>query len=165
MARQAGRVRYSWHGFYQETPLTAADTAQDIFILYDPIDDDHQEEVVLERIRGTITTQSQAAQATTTSMGLYVAARDAAGTIPNPPDPTGVTGFDIEANWTLWHRFLHLAGTPTGTLEQSVIVDIDVKARRKISDPHVLMFVQDRSDASASSIQFDLRCLLREGRF
>jgi len=40
-----------------------------------------------------------------------------------------------------------------------------VKARRKIQDPQVLILVTDRGTASASSLQFDLRCLLREGRF
>jgi len=165
MARRPGRVRYSWHGFYLFTPLIPPDIFQDIFVLYDPIDDDHQEEVVLERIRGTITLRSESTNSTTHAMGLYIANRNAGGTFPNPPDPEGVAAFDIESNWTLWHRFDNLAGEPSGQVADLRIINVDVKARRKIQDPQVLILVTDRGTASASSLQFDLRCLLREGRF
>ncbi len=164
--RSGGKNRYSWHGFNMSSPSTPADTALDVFILYDPLDNDHQEEVVLER---TII-HFQCRNSDTTSfgrigMGLYVVELNEGGTITSDADPLGIAAFDIEANWQLWHQIVdmptHIAGQQPTVFEYQV----NAKAKRKIEDPKALVMLVRGSAASVWTYQFQARCLVKEGRF
>lgn len=161
--RGGRRPRYSWHGFYQFALITPSDTAQDIFVMYDPIDDDHQEQVTLERIRGHITFSNTTTSGDQVGVGIYVAERDAGGAMASDVDPLGVTGFDIESNNTLWLTMDDIPAVPTGTRRVNYRHEIDIKARRIIEDPKFLVAVFDRVTASRVAFNFNLRCLVREG--
>ena len=144
MARRAGRSggkdRYSWHGFSMVTPLTPANADINVFKLYDPIDGDHQEEVVLQR---TII-HFQCRNSDTSSfgrigMGLYLADRDSTGAMTSTIDPAGISAFDIEANWQLWHKIVDLPINIVGQQQRVFEYEVNIKAKRKIQDPKMLV--------------------------
>ncbi len=164
-ARSGGKNRYAWHGFYQPTLIVPSDTNTDVFVLYDPIDDDHQEEVVLQRIRGWIQFQNTSTSGDNVGVGMYLARRDAAGAMTSDVDPLGNTAFDIEINQTLWLWQFDVPATATGTTREVYSQPFDIKAKRKIEDPDILVLVFDRATADRVGFQFTARCLLKEGRF
>ncbi len=163
--RSGGKVRYAWHGFYQPTLIVPSDTNQDIFVLYDPIDDDHQEEVVLQRVRGWLQFQNTSTSGDSVAVGLFSAERTGAGALASDLDILGATGFDIENNNTLWLWQFDVPGTPTGTLRTVYEHTFDIKAKRKIEDPRFLVLVFDRATADRVGFQFTARALVKEGRF
>ena len=95
---RGGRNRYAWHGFYQPVLIVPPDVNNDLFILYDPIDDDHQEEAVLKRIRGEFYVQNTNASGAIIGFGIFLCERDSVGSILNAPSPRSPNKFDIEAN-------------------------------------------------------------------
>ncbi len=166
-SRRAGRVRYSWHGFYQPTLISLDTLIPKIFVLYDPRDADHQEEVVHERTIGTLNVQISAASGVAIGWGIYVVEGDGATppNVPNAPDVLGVSSFDIEANWSLWHGAQDFAGTPAGLQRMTYKIPIDVKARRKIQDPQLLVLIVEAAVIDRGLFDFNARSLVREGRF
>ncbi len=170
MARRSGRAggknRYAWHGFYMATPLTPADTIEDVFVLYDAIDDDHQEEVVLER---TII-HMQCSNPNTSAggrigFGLYLGTRNNAGAMSSDINTLGVSAFDVEANWQLWHKIVHMPQAISGQADVQYEYDFNAKAKRKIEDPQFLILVVRGDTASSWKYQFQARALVKEGRF
>ncbi len=164
VARRPGRVRYSWHGFYQPIRVTTANTNLAVFLLYGSRDQDHQEEVVLERIVGQFSWASSGAT-DTVGMGLYVVELDTANVLQSDVDPLGNSDFDIEQNNTLFLWQQVVPTVPSGQMPPIYTKDINVKARRKIQDPQALVLVEAPTTASRTNFQFNLRCLIREGRF
>lgn len=161
-----GKPRYSWHGFYQIAATSPGDALIDVFKLYDPIDDDHQEQVVLQRVVGHVQCENPAtAGEGRIAMGVYLATRNAAGAMTSDIAPLAITGFDIEANWTLWHRSYYLPAAISG--QQTIVYDYDfnIKAKRKIEDPQMLIFAIQGDTASRWKYMFQARCLMKEGRF
>ncbi len=166
-ARRPGKVRYSWHGFFMNTPLAPSDTLRDAFILYDPLDNDHQEEVVHERTIGTMWVRNpNTSVESVIGFGIYVVNADEARTIVLAPDPLGIAAFDIESNWTLWHHIVPMPiQTAAGGAVDYIRIDINVKARRKIQDPQMLALIVRGSANDRWRYQFAARTLVREGRF
>ncbi len=164
--RRPGRVRYSWHGFYLAVPQLPADVLNRVFILYDPLDDDHQEEVVHER---TILHVSYRNPNETTDsevgIGVYLARRDSAGAMVSDIDPLGVSAFDIESNYTLFNQIDMLRTKDVDAAAPTIEYTVNVKARRKIQDPSFLVVVVRVADASVIQFMFQARSLMREGRF
>ncbi len=145
------------------------DTSNDVFVLYDPIDADHQEEVTLERIRGLMQIGNDGTDSTNggvrVSWGIYLATRNAAGAMTSGIDPRGVTAFDIEANWTLLTESVQMNAAIAGQQTPQTFSRIDVKGRRKIQDPRFLALVINSDIANRACFKFQARCLMREGRF
>ena len=149
-------------------PQIPADAVNRIFVLYDPIDDDHREEVVLERV----ILQYDVYQVGTTStdgigLGVYLARRNAAGAMVSDIDPLGFTRFDIESNNQLWRATHNFRPNDADGQPQSYrSPQINIKAKRKIEDPAFLVMVI-RVDAANSALQFtfNARALMKEGRF
>ncbi len=168
MARRAagGKNRYAWHGFYQASALTPADTALDLFVLYDPIDADHQEEVVLERtIIHFQCHNPDTGGSTRIGFGLYLVEFDSAGVLTSDVDPLGVSAFDIEANWQLWHKIVDMPPAISGQQSIHYEYDFNSKAKRKIEDPRALVMLVQGATASRWRYMFQARCLIKEGRF
>jgi len=165
-ARRAGRVRYSWHGFYLAVPQQPVDILNRVFFLYDPLDADHQEEVVLERtiLHYTII---QPNESTTSEIGIgvYLARRDIAGAMISDIDPLGTTAFDIEANYTLFNKIHTFRAKDVDASAPFIDETHEIKARRKIQDPAILVVVVRVADPSVLQFAFQARCLMREGRF
>ena len=164
-ARSGGKNRYAWHGFYLPGLEVPSDLLQDVFVLYDSDDADHQEEVVLERIRGRIQFQNTATSGDGVGVGIYLVELDNAGGMTSDVDPLGTLSFDIENNSTLWLWQFDVPGTPSGTVRTSHFQDIDIKAKRKIENPQALVAVFDRLAIDRVGFQFTLRALVKEGRF
>ncbi len=166
-SRRAGRVRYSWHGFYQPTAVSLDVLVPKIFVLYDPRDADHQEEVVHERCIGRLNIQNVATAGFAVGWGVYVVERDAAvpPNVPNVPDVLGFNAHEIESNWTLWHGSLDVPGTPTGVRRVVHSFDINIKARRKVQDPRMVVFIIEPTVIDRGLFDFHIRTLVREGRF
>ncbi len=148
------------------TPLTPSDTALDVFVLYDPIDDDHQEEVVLQR---TIL-HFQCSNPSTSAggrigFGVYVVQRDISGGITSSVDPLAIGAFDIEANWQLQHKIVQMPQAISGQHDVQYDYQIEVKAKRKIEDPRFLAVLVRGQAASTWKYMFQARCLVKEGRF
>ncbi len=160
-----GRVRYSWHGFYLPTPSQPGDTLNDVFVLYDPLDDDHQEEVVHERTILHYTVVNPSATTAVFGIGVYAARRDSAGGMVSDIDPLGNTAFDIESNNQLFNRTHLVRPQNTGAIESTFDVAVDIKGRRKIQDPAFLVLVTRVSVLTTCQFTFTARSLVREGRF
>ncbi len=163
-----GRVRYSWHGFFMNTPLAPSDILRDIFVLYDPLDADHQEEVVHERTIGTMWVRNpNTSVESVIGFGIYVVNADDTRTVLNAPDPLGISAFDIESNWTLYNHIVPMPIQPAadGGSIQYLRFDINVKARRKVQDPQMVVMVVRGSAVDRWRYQFQARTLVREGRF
>ncbi len=164
-SRQAGRVRYSWHGFYGPTPNSVAIT-NEVFVLYDPTDADHQEEVVHERTIFDWSMKNNAtAGAVECGLGIYLVEFDAAGAMTTDIDPIGNTAFDIESNSTLYSIFHELPAAISGQQTQIREGHIEVKGRRRIEDPKALVMVMRATVVSRAEVVFRARSLVREGRF
>ncbi len=165
-SRSGGKNRYAWHGFYLNASIEPADTTLDVFVLYDPIDSDHQEEVVLERTIVHFQCSNTATAGTgRIGFGLYLVEFNAAGTITSDMDPLGTTGFDIEANWQLWHKVVDLPAATSGQNVQQFEYDFNAKAKRKIEDPKALILAVRGTTASRWRYMFQARALVKEGRF
>ncbi len=160
-----GKVRYSWHGFYQPTLIVPSDLLQDQFVLYNADDADHDEEVVLQRIRGWIQFQNTATSGDSVGVGIYMVELDNAGAITSDVDPLGNLDFDIENHNTLWLWQFDVPGTPSGTVRTVHSMEIDIKAKRKIEEPHALVVIFDRIAIDRVGFQFTLRALMKDGRF
>ena len=163
--RGAGRVRYSWHGFFGPTPNSVAIT-NEVFVLYDPTDTDHQEEVVHERTIFEYAVKNNAtAGAVQVGLGIYLVEFDAAGAMTTDIDPIGNTAFDIESNSTLYGAFYEFPAAIAGQQTETKRVLVEVKARRKIQDPKALVMVMRADIVSRAEVVFRARSLVREGRF
>ncbi len=169
MARRArgGKNRYAWHGFYLNSPAIPADANNDIFVLYDPIDDDHQEEVVLQRVVLHYSIAMVSAAVTSQyGIGVYLVRRDDAGSMVSDINPLGTTAFDIEQNNQLFNRTHFFRPNDADGQPQSLTQVVEVKAKRKIQDPAMLVVVTRVNGTDAAiQHQFTARCLVKEGRF
>lgn len=164
--RKGGKPRYSWHGFYMNNPISPSDILTDVFVLYDPIDSDHQEEVVLQRtIIDMAVVNSDTVASGNIGFGLYLANRNSAAAMSSDIDPLGVTAFDVEANWQLWHHSVNLQKKVAGQSEIWQRFEFNSKAKRKIQDTQFLVMVIRGDTVDRWKYQFTARCLLLEGRF
>jgi len=165
-SRGAGKIRYAWHGFYMAGANAPADILLDVFKLYDPVDADHQEEVVLQRIVGNIQIENPAtAGEGRIAFGFYLASRDAAGAMTSDIDPLAITAFDIEANWTLYRKAFYLPPAIAGQQPLQYVFDFNIKAKRKVEDPRMVVMAIRGDTASRWKYMFQSRCLVKEGRF
>ncbi len=164
--RSGGKNRYSWHGFYMNTVITPADILLDVFKLYDPIDGDHNEEVVLQRTVIHMQCKNPDTVASgRIGFGLYLVERNAAGAMVSDCDPLGISSFDIEANWQLWHKNVDMSKHVSGQQPQIHEYEFNSKAKRKIEDPQMLVMLVRGDTASRWNYMFQARCLIKEGRF
>ncbi len=156
--------KYSWHGFYQPTLLAITTQSNHIFALYDPIDDDHQEQATLVRVRGFYTIiGSEAAIDSAIGMGIYYAQRDSAGTLTTDIDPIAPDSFDIESNSTLWLRQFQFADVDATNSITQIKGEWDIKAKRKVEDPNWIILVARATSSNDFKIAFNCRVLLDDG--
>ncbi len=158
------RRKYAWHGFYQPTFSNVTSQALLVFVLYDPIDDDHMEQATLVRVRGFYTIKSTEVSIDgNIGMGIYYAQRDAAGAITTDIDPAGNTAFDIESNSTLWLRQFQFGDTDAANAVSSIRGEWDIKAKRKVEDPNWIILAVRADQSNDFAIAFNCRVLIDEG--
>lgn len=158
------RPRYTWAGFFLNGAQAPADTVEDLFVIYtaDLASGKQDTDVIHQRTIGNFWCKNPAtAGSVDIGFGLYLAEVDAAGAVVSDIDVLGSTLFDIrDTNW-LWRGRAHMDALVSGLQAQYQHFVVDVKVKRRIRLPSILVWVVQGDQASRWTYFFDMRTLIK----